>query len=93
MFNQIIKENVQGQKHSLRCVGAESELPSFRKHECEGQEWMKRTYNPYNSRNAHDEMALYSGISKRNAQWHSALKLRTSQASPVDCDEVQLINA
>ena len=54
---------------------------------------MEMTYNPYNGRSPHGEIALYLGINEKNTQWHSAPKLWTPQTSPIDCDELQLINA
>ena len=66
LFISIFKEDVKGQKHAGRCVVAEPEIPDFRKPKYAIQNEQNRHKNPNNSRNHHDEMSLYIGISKRN---------------------------
>ena len=71
---------------------AEPELHIFRKLKYVGRNEQNGHKNSNNIRNHHDGIALYQGISKRNALWHSTPKQRTHQKQFYRLWWVQLTN-
>ena len=64
MFNPILNENVQGQKHKGICAFAEPELLSYRKPKRVVQNEKNCHENPNNNHNYHNEIDIYQGNSK-----------------------------